>query len=290
MANVFLRLRPTERSLLNIEKKKQKSLSLKLFLAHMILRSIATDSEQVRGLLSSWGAPNAKTEAFDVPLSHTEGRAGQRGDHCMIRALKYTCMLFFLTKVKEIWNYYGAGWGGLAALENLSWSNTQLKCWVYRLLHRNHRLCTAEHNNRDWLCVAGQLNNCTLFQCLGRMYVDILSFLWEKLQLPNHHPPVTWGEEERGLHSSEMFQAVSQWEMRKRCDLSCHNSPCSGTVYYYNNHNGWNLSTAVNKQALNGFSLCRSRHMRADRSGKQMMALLQTHEGSTNYSRMRLSE
>lgn len=78
---------------------------------------------------SSWGAPTTKTEAFDVSLSSNKGQAGRRGDHCLIRTLKYTHVVLS-HKVKEIWSYHEVGWGGVREPENVSQSKTHLKCWV----------------------------------------------------------------------------------------------------------------------------------------------------------------
>lgn len=75
---------------------------------------------------------------------------------------KHVVLSHKVKDLKVIWSYCGIGRGGVREPENVSQSETQLKCWVYCLLHRNHLLCTAEHNNRDRRCVEGQTTaNCS---------------------------------------------------------------------------------------------------------------------------------
>lgn len=64
-------------------------------------------------------------------------------------------MLFFPTKVKEIWSYYGVERGGGGGWKLFPSPKHKWKCWVYCFRLRNHLLlCSAEYNNRDCLCVA----------------------------------------------------------------------------------------------------------------------------------------
>ena len=122
---------------------------------------IAAARQQIHGLVFLKSSDH-KNRSFRCTFISQQGASGAERRPLSDKNTKIYKHVVLSHKVKEIWSYMGLGWGGVRELETFSQSKTQLKCWVYCLLHRNHLLCTAEHNNRDWLCVAaGQSNNCS---------------------------------------------------------------------------------------------------------------------------------
>lgn len=165
------------------------------------------------------------------------------------------------------------GQGGVRELD-VSQSKTRLKCWVYCLLCRNHLLCTAEHNNRDWLCVAWKSNNCSP----GWDNVQAFIFLKGTVAAKNCNSWVTW----KSLYSSKVSEARKTETQPQLWN----------TVYNY--HNGWDLAQWLTSKSWMA-SCCALLitwglfSVATDSPGKQIMASFQKHGGSTKCLRMRES-
>lgn len=96
---------------------------------------------------------NGKGRNFWCIFISQQGASGaERRKHCLIRTQKYTHVVLS-HKVKEIWSHPEVGRGGVREPENFLQSKKHPGSWVFCFLRRDRLLCTAERNDRDWLCV-----------------------------------------------------------------------------------------------------------------------------------------
>lgn len=216
---------------------------------------------------SSWGAPTLKTEAFDVPLSHNKWRAGWREDHCLIRTLKYTHMLSFSHKVKEIWSYCGfrVGWiqraWGLLPGKKHVWNVESTASCIEIIFSARLNIITGI----DSVLQGSQ----TTADCSSlRAGCMVIFFLYGKQDDYQSHQS----------HGKTLRPSKSVQNNGEDTTLSWHNSAYITTQQLARGR-GWLLAVL--------FASYKGLHpVAADSSGKQMMALSQKHRGSTQFTRL----
>lgn len=172
--------------------RKKKKKSLGLFLAYVILRSIATAREQVHGLVFLRSSDHEDRSFWCSFISHQGPSRAERGPLSDKSTKIYKHVVLSHKSKGNLLLWGRVGWG----LTSMKTFPSQKHNWnVESTASCIEIICSARLNIITGIdfCVAGQSNNCRLFQRLGRMYVEIFFFMGNAAAT-NHYPSVTWGK------------------------------------------------------------------------------------------------
>lgn len=193
----------------------------------------------------------------------TRGKRGGEREPLSDKDTKiYTCCTFPQSKGNLEPPWGRTGWGQ-RAWKLLAVKKKHPGSWVFCFLRRDRVICTAERNDRDWLCVRRLHTGTALW--VGCVF--LFAFM---------------GNRARGK--------TPQWSKMSNATMHRHESDTTQAVRTAltvdNCHNSWDLAQQLTSRpsmasCCAGLIIWGLYSVAADRSGKQIMALFQEHTGST---------